>query len=188
MQDDEERKVLARIRAAEKRLRATPPTCLSGFKASPSGLRGVIFDGHGSNLNKIYHLSCSCGRDSFFVLGHVRESPLNQEPIFVSPLALKCASCEKVMELIDTDKHGFNGEMGASSTIRGTGRRTAYDHDQCGVQPFTIHVRFEHSSETLEDSTGHFTGREQDFFSWFSLIGKCDKCKTLLHLTDFECA
>ena len=33
-----------------------------------------------------------------------------------------------------------------------------------------------------------FTGREQDLFTWFSLLAKCCRCSQLLAVTDFECA
>jgi hypothetical protein len=52
----------------------------------------------------------------------------------------------------------------------------------------TAHARFEHSGETLADRTGLFAESEQEYFSWFSLVGECDGCKQLLRVVDFECA
>jgi hypothetical protein len=185
--DDGDDAALARIRAAEERIRSTPPRCLEGFALRPSRLKGVVFDGHGEPLNKVYQLACACGHDRFRVLGH---HVMNQRtPVFVSPLALECAACGKLTELIDTDVHGYDAELGhGSATIRGTGPRTPFACDTCGVRPMTAHARFEHSSETLEDSTGAFSGNEQNLFTWFSLVGQCDGCGRVLHVADFECA
>jgi hypothetical protein len=110
------------------------------------------------------------------VLGHHLKND-HGTPIFVSPLALECA------------QHGYDAELGhGSATIRGKGKRSAFACDKCGARPVTAHARFEHSGETLEDSTGAFTGNEQNLFTWFSLVGKCDGCKRVLHVADFECA
>lgn len=184
--DDDD--ALARIREAEERLQTTPPRCLSGFKAEPSELKGVTFDGHGEPLNKMFKLRCGCGHDHFRVLGHSLNNDRG-EPIFVSPLALECAICGNVTELIDTDEHGYDAELGhGSATIRGEGERSPFQCNRCGVRRMTAHARFEHSSETLEDSTGDFAGNEHNLFTWFSLVGECEGCKRVLRVADFECA
>jgi hypothetical protein len=183
--DDE---TLARLREAEERLWTAPPRCLAGFKLRSSDLKGVTFDGHGEPLNKVFQLACTCGHDHFQVLGHHLTNDRGTS-IFVSPLALQCAACEKVTELIDTDKHGYDAELGlGSATIRGTADRTPFACDECGVRPMTAHARFEHSSDIFEDSTGEFEGNEQNLFTWFSLVGHCEGCKRLLRVADFECA
>jgi hypothetical protein len=51
-----------------------------------------------------------------------------------------------------------------------------------------VFARFEYSYELFEDDFPEFAGREQDFFSWFSLLGKCRRCSQLLAVADFECA
>jgi hypothetical protein len=184
---DEDDAAIARFRAAEQRVLNTPPRCLAGFTLEPSPLKNYPFDGHGEPLNKVYRLRCPCGHDRFLTLGH----HLTNEgtPIFVSPLALECAACRKVTELIDTDRHGYDAEVGVmTTTIRGTGPRTAFACDRCGVRPTTAHARFEHSGETLEDSTGEWTGNEPNLFTWFSLVGECTGCNRLLAIADFECA
>jgi hypothetical protein len=186
-EDDEDAAAIARFEAAERRALTTPPGCLAGFRAEPSKLKGRRFDGHGEPRNAVYRLRCACGHDRFLTLGH----HLTNEgtPIFVSPLALQCAKCQKVTERIDTDEHGYDAEIGAvGTTIRGTGARTPYACDRCGVRPTTAHARFEHSAETFEDSTGEFAGNEHNLFTWFTLVGECDGCKRVLTIADFECA
>jgi hypothetical protein len=185
--EDEDEAAMARLRAAEERLRNTPPRCLAGFKVEPATLANVSFDGHGSDLNKVYKLSCTCGRDRFQVLGHHVSNQGHE--VFVSPLALECTACGKVTELIDTDEHGYDAELGhGSATIRGKGERTHFACDKCGVQPMTAYARFEHSGEELADSFLEEYPNTQDYFSWFSLVGTCDGCKRMLSVADFECA
>ena len=185
--DDEDAAAMARFRAAEQRVLNTPPRCLAGFTLEPSLLKDHPFDGHGEPLNKVYRLRCACGHDRFLTLGHhlINEG----QPIFVSPLALECAKCRKVTELIDTDQHGYDAEIGSmTTTIRGTGARAPFACGRCGVRPTTAHARFEHSGETLEDSTGEWTGNEHNLFTWFSLVGECDGCNRVIAIADFECA
>jgi hypothetical protein len=184
---DEDEAAMARFREAEERLRNTPPRCLAAFIFEPATLANVAFDGHGSDLNQVYKLSCTCGRDRFRVLGHHVNN--RGHDIFVSPLALECATCAMVTELIDTDQHGYDAELGhGSATIRGKGPRTHFACDKCGVQPMTAFARFEHSGEELGDSFLEGHPNTQDYFSWFSLVGTCDGCKRMLSVADFECA
>ncbi len=185
---DEQRAAMARFLEAEERLLNTPPRCLDGFQVEQTELENVLFDGHGSELNKIYKLACACGHDRFRVLGHHLENDRGQ-PIFVSPLALECASCGKITELIDTDQHGYDAELGhGSATIRGEGDRLHYACPNCGVRPMTAYARFEHSSEELADSFIESFPETHNYFSWFSLVGTCDGCQSPLNVADFECA
>ena len=186
--DDEDESAIARLREAEERLLTTPPRCLAGFRAEPATLTGVAFDGHGSDRNKVYRLSCPCGHDRFRVLGHFLRSDRGTD-LFVSPLALECAACGKVTELIDTDRHGYDAELGhGSATLRGDGPRTHYPCDKCGVRPMTAYARFEHSGEELADSFIEEFPNTQEYFSWFSLVGTCEGCQRMLRVADFECA
>ena len=186
--DDDDEAAVARFRAAEERLRRTPPRCLAGFDVASAGLPGVAFDGHGSDLDKVYRLACKCGQERFRVLGHHLKGGPDVD-LFVSPLALECAGCGKVTELIDTDEHGYDAELGhGSATIRGEGSRGAYACDRCGVRPMTAYARFEHSSEELADSFIEEFPNTEDYFSWFSLVGTCEGCQRVLRVADFECA
>ena len=179
---------LARIRAAEERIRTTPPRCLDGFIVRLSPPLGIAFDGHGEPLNKVYHLACNCQADLHKVLGHYETNDYGDR-IFVSPLALECVACGAVTELFDSAVHGYDPEVcGHSTTIRGAGARQHFACDRCGIKPLRVHARFEHSSEVLEDSTGEFTGNEPNLFTWFTLVGDCTGCRRMLTIADFECA
>jgi hypothetical protein len=182
-----------------------PPRCIAGFTATPAALPGVVFDGHASvppvpvpgvviegadHLNTVFLLTCVCGHDRHFVLGyHWRNPDFSNESVFLSPLSLRCASCGKETELIDTDRHGYDAELGGVvATALGEGERGEYRCDWCGVLPFQVCVRFENSADVFTRDFEEFRGREQDLFSWFSAVGRCSGCSRLLAIADFECA
>src|SRR5262249_47862620 len=109
--------------------------------------------------------------------------------VFLSPITLRCAACGKEVELIDTDRHGYDAEIGAIvATVRGKGERGEYQCDGCGPQAFQICARFEYPDDHFDWNNKEFRGREKDLFTWFSLVGKCPGCSRLLSITDFECA
>jgi hypothetical protein len=184
-----------------------PPRCIVGFTARPVTISGIVYDGHGSpsqlNIdasrvkieapeysNPVFWLLCSCGHDTHFVLGHYWRNPdYRNVLVFVSPLALRCGGCGKVSEMIDTDIHGYDGEIGdIAATHRGEGERAEFVCDKCGPREFQVFVRFEYPDDLFDGEFDKFRGREQDLFTWFSLIGKCVGCGRLLSVTDFECA
>jgi hypothetical protein len=112
-----------------------------------------------------------------------------QDLVFLSPLATRCAACEGVTDLIDTDRHGYDAEIGAIvATKRGEGDRVEFECEDCGRKPFRLWVRFEYSHDVLDRGISGFQGRREDLFSWFSLVGECAGCSRLLAVADFECA
>ena len=166
-----------------------PPRCLDNIDAEAVDLSGIVFDGHGEELNGIFRVWCGCGELTHYVLGHYWVNPdYKNLEVFLSPLALRCISCGKINELIDTDIHGYDAELGhGSGTVRGEGERDEYKCKNCGVQPFEIIARFEYSEELFGKDFEDFRGREQDLFSWFTLLGRCTSCKEVWHIADFEC-
>jgi hypothetical protein len=56
-------------------LRSHPPRCLAGFVTREDEMPGVAFDGHGENLNTVFLISCRCGHDRHYVLGHYWREP-----------------------------------------------------------------------------------------------------------------
>jgi hypothetical protein len=182
-----------------------PPRCLAGLTTTPATLVGLEFDGHASaltvqaagveidapnHLNTVFLLTCVCGHDRHFVLGyHWRNPDFHNKPVFLSPLSLRCASCGKETELIDTDRHGYDAEIGAVGfNAHALGERGEYPCDRCGRQPFQVCVRFENLDDLFDPHFEEFRGREQDLFSWFSAVGRCSGCSRLLRIADFECA
>ena len=112
-----------------------------------------------------------------------------QDLVFLSPLATRCEACEKVTELIDTDRHGYDPEIGAIvATQRREGERVEHKCEECGPKPLRLWARFEYTDDLFDRELSEFRGREQELFSWFSLVGQCSGCSRLLSVADFECA
>jgi hypothetical protein len=187
--------------------RTHPPRCIAGFRAQPVEMPNVTFDGHASppqldteapgvriegceHTNPVFWLFCSCGCNSHFVLGHYWRNPdYRNELVFLSPLALRCSACGKITELFDTAIHGYDAESGGiSACCRGEGERTEFACETCGPQQLQVFARFEYPDDLLGPDSEQYRGREQDLFSWFSLLGKCLRCGRLVEVTDFECA
>jgi hypothetical protein len=217
-------------------LRSHPPRCLAGFATRESELPGVVFDGHHENLNTVFLVSCECGHDRHYVLGHYwrepdgdtlaspdtygtfapsfvtkvherarqimmgRHNPSEPEPpsrlsrqtrdlVFLSPLAARCEACGRITELIDTNRHGYDAEIGALvATMRGEGDRVEHECKECGRKPLRLWARFEYSRDLFDRGIREFHGREQELFSWFSLVGHCSGCSSLILVADYECA
>jgi hypothetical protein len=184
-----------------------PPRCVVGFKTRRVELPGVVFDGHASapppradvtgvqiegrqHFNLVIQLLCTCGCGAHHALGHYWRNPDHDNvSVFVSPLALRCAECGKITELFDSDIHGYDAEIGAPPTNhRGEGERSEFACAKCGPTGLQAIARFEYSDDLFESGFEQFRGREQDVFSWFSLVGKCSGCGRLLDIADFECA
>jgi hypothetical protein len=184
-----------------------PPRCVAGFETRRVELPGVVFDGHASallpigkvtgvqiegpqHLNLVIQLLCMCGCDVHHALGHFWRNPdYGNMLVFVSPLALRCGKCGKITELFDSDIHGYDAEIGAPPTShRGEGERSEFPCSKCGPTGLQAIARFEYPDDLFESGFEEFRGREQDLFSWFSLVGKCSGCGRLLDVADFECA
>jgi len=191
MDDDELEAFLEkRYNDARARLMANTPKCLDDFVATPThDLDDHRFDGHGEPHNKVYALRCKCGGERLAVIGwHTTNPDFNNAKVFVSPLALRCATCGREAELFDTLRHGFDAEIDSHPThIRARGDRGPFTC-VCGGADFKPYARFEFSSETLEDSTGEWTGNEHNLFSWFSLVGDCAACGKRVDIAEFETA
>lgn len=183
-----EQSTLRQIRDAEERQRTLPPRCLENFRMRLSELSGDAFTSHRDPFSKVYQLDCSaCRHDQFWPLGQA--SRVGGLATLAGPLALECCNCGRIAELFDIAQHGLRAELGLHPALEPAGgERSLFACDRCGPQPLTAHTRFEHASEIVENITGEFTGNEQDLFTWFSLIGRCDGCERLLHVADFECA
>jgi len=188
--------------------RSHPPRCIAGFTAQPTELPGAKLDGHASasqfksdvppgvtidapeHINTVFALSCQCGGDRHYVHGHRWTNPdFDNAVVFLGPLVLECAACGKTTGLLDTDVHGYDAELGhASATVAGRGDRVVFECPSCGRQPLEASVRFEYPDDLFDGDSPELAGREQDLFTWFSLIGKCPQCSQVLAVADFECA
>ena len=191
MDDDELEAFLEkRYNDALARLNANTPDCLAGFDASlTKELDEHRFDGHGEPLNKVYALRCKCGGAHLAVIGwHATNPDFGNREVFVSPISLRCSACGRKAELFDMLLHGYDAEIESHPThIRAQGTRGPFAC-ACGGSAFKPYARFEFSSETLEDSTGEWTGNEHNLFTWFSLVGDCANCGKRVDIAEFETA
>jgi hypothetical protein len=154
------------------------------------------------NINTVFRLRCGCGHTKAYILGRYRPIPKEYHQafgpfFFDAPLALRCEFCNTVTELFDARTHGYNGEMGLSSIRSGntetgkdreSGERTEFKCEKCGPVPIEAIVRFEYPDDLFDEGLCAFAGREQDLFTWFSVVGRCSRCGQLIEVTDFECA
>jgi len=184
-------------------VRQHPPRCIAGFDVRPTELPGVQFDGHGSlpahlrgivsapeHINPIFALACKCGSNLHRVHGHEWTNPhRNNEVWFISPLALECAACGRMTDLFDSDAHGYDAELGSGvSAPRAEGRRVMLGCEDCEPTSFEAFARFEYPDDIFDGQTPEYAGREQDLFSWFTLVAKCSHCARMTFVADFECA
>jgi hypothetical protein len=185
-----------------------PPRCIAKFIALPTQLPVVEFDGHVSmsqlkfdtpsgvtidapeHINPVFALSCQCGSSRHYVHGYRWTNPdYHNVIVFLSPIVLECVACGKMTDLLDTDIHGYDAELGLiTATVHAEGDRVVFECPTCGRQPLDAFVRFEYPDDLFSDAFQEFTGREQDLFTWFSLVGRCPQCSQLLAVADFECA
>jgi len=150
----------------------------------------MTFDGHGEEINTLFQLKCSCGHSRSRVLGHYWRNPdYGNLIVFIGPVALRCDLCGRVAELIDTDIHGYDAECGHGSvTNRGQGERAEFKCEKCGASSMEVSIRFEYPDDLFSDDFKKFHGRQQDLFSWVTILGKCHSCCQMNTITDFECA
>jgi hypothetical protein len=188
--------------------RSNPPRCLAGFVARPTELPGVEFDGHVSmsqlnfdvpagvtidapeHINPLFALSCQCGGYRHYVHAYRWVNPdFHNAVAFLSPLVLECAACRKMTDLLDTDVHGYDAELGhGSATVRAEGEPVVFECPSCGREALEAFVRLEYPDDLFDGDFPEFAGREQELFTWFNLVGKCPKCSQVLAVADFECA
>ncbi len=184
--------------------RQHPPRCIAEFTSIPTEVRGVSFDGHasgdpppgdsiieaGGTIDVCFILQCRCGKNRHRVFGYYWRNPdFRNELVYLSPLTAECIFCGKITDIIDTDAHGYDAELGGIvATARGLGAKGEFACDQCGSRPLALCARFEFIDDSFHSSDKVFRGREQELFSWFTLLGKCDGCSRIMTVAEFECA
>jgi hypothetical protein len=157
-----------------------PPRCLAGFRAVPlkRPLRGM----ERSSELAYFELNCRCGGEHLFALGY-----LEDDDLFLGPLAAECATCSVVTELMNPEVHGYNGEIDSNSTMVGEGPRRRYPCPGCGEEGMRLFPWFIYRDERDEEWLESERPR-QDYFGAFGLHGECRRCGRLCDVTSFECA
>lgn len=167
---------------------AVPARCLSAFTTFSGG--DAI-----AELEKIiecvrFQIVCPCGTAEFTILGfHKTLSACPDLNIFSAPISLACYLCGRTGQLFDPNRDGYDGEIDSADSVTGSGESSMFFCPRCGETAFRPAVSLEYSldDDEMEDSA-ELAARPQDFFTWFTLFGKCVKCGHLTKVTDYECS
>ena len=167
-----------------------PPRCLHELTAVPVDMVGAVFDGHGEDLNPVFHISCKCGNETGKVRGYFWTNPdYNDMTVFISPFEFICPKCEVKRVFFDSAEHGSDAEFANfCSSARALGKPGVFACPECKNEIFKLFVRFEYFEDIFNDDSPEIKNRYQDAFTWFTLLGQCSKCSCQLTITELECA
>ncbi len=190
-------------RQLEKRLRTKAPSCVADFRLTPAALPGDRIDAKldpvkakfGALIadprdepHSAWVLACGCGHGTGQLLGH-RLSDYSEAPdcgdTIVGPLGFKCGSCGSIIELLDTDRHGYHARLGSPSKIRGKGRRPAFACRRCSGQEFTVLVAFLFWEGAIEVFLDEPTWQYEEYFNEFLCFCACAACGQVSEPTEF---
>lgn len=161
--------------------RAHPPRALQSLQAKPCEADWQ-FDGHGEPVNVVFELTCPCAGTLFNV-----SCGVDEDGTPCAPIRLECSACEMEHEIFDAEEHGYDAELNDTPHEE----PPAHDDLESDIEaPHEIVVRYEYPSEQLADPKGDIAwrGREQELFSWFTLLGRDPASKRLTFLYESECA
>jgi hypothetical protein len=96
--------------------------------------------------------------------------------LFVSPLSIQWSDGDHPQQLLDTDTHGYHGELGSSAKIRGTGEPATFACVSCGATEFAFEAEFHYWDETIDQWVEDPGWAAQDYFSVFTLHVRCGQC------------
>lgn len=162
------------VKRLRERLLRLPPTCIAGFRVQQWGPPE-----EGFWCPTAFWLKCRCGSEMGRILGHPLGDyhPTCAHPAqFVSPLGFKCPRCQKITEVIDTDRHGYHGMLGDSAVIRGRGRRRTFRCPTCNREELSLIVTFVYSEGVFDALRGEPVKKIKDYFSAFQAHAFCGDC------------
>jgi len=186
-----------------------PPQCIATFLVVSARLENLKFDDHGSsgiypdglaaNPNTVFAIRCQCGSGTHIIVGESEYQEIwrHENLVVAERYFLECGSCHSRHLLFDRYLHGYDAE---TSQLEGLSLSEIIGSDQplpnkekvtcrcpdCSNTTFEVFARFEYPPDLFDDSL--FQGREQEFFSWSTGLGKCHTCSTINMFMDFECA
>jgi hypothetical protein len=166
---------------------AHPPRNIAAFVTMSVNFPDIQFDGHGEELNPAFWIKCSCGSDEHRIHGF--KLIVEGGYIFLSPLAVECSKCAVRSELLDTDVHGYDAELGHGGTSRrAEGVATHFRCDTCSGVNFNTFVRYEYPADLFDGSFDETGKAKEDLFTWVTCVGRCTACQGMWIVADFECA
>ena len=169
------------------------PRCIEPFSPAAARRPAIQFDGHGEPLNSFFHLCCAkCGGDSLIVKGFqcFYEQDGERHDYFADPISLVCASCGWSNLAFDRKTDGYDAEAcdWFGEAREGTLRSFSCS---CGSDGGSSQVvaRFEYPGDLFEtDIVIDKSHGAENLFSWFTLVGTCNKCRNLVQIFEYECA
>ncbi len=161
-----------------------PPRLLAPWCPRPVPLPNWVFDGHGHAVNVAFVLACLCGSEKFDVSAHFDEETEGADGPH-GPVGIDCPACDASGDLFDPDEHGYDAEMGLREKVD---PGDWYDGIPSApvAPPYRVIVRLEYALDQL--GAPDFTGREQDLFSWITILGQDAETGALVQLFEEECA
>ncbi len=186
-----------------------PPKCVSDFLPQPAWLDNIDYNGHDSSgmypdglvakLNIVFALRCQCRAGVFRIVAESEQEEIwqYQNLVIAERYSLECSSCHSRHLFFNPSLHGYNAEtfqlegLSLSEDIERNqsnhkNEKVTCECPNCKNTAFEIFARFEYSADLFDEPD--FAGREQEFFSWFTGIGKCSTCSTVNVFIDYECA
>ncbi|QDV46854.1 hypothetical protein Enr13x_67630 [Stieleria neptunia] len=180
-------------RQLKKRVTTTPPRCISNLRAS---ITSVDVQSNGDTA--IYSVSCPCGSDHGVVLGHyLRDFSDTEENCMLSPLAWRCVACQKRLEFLDTDLHGYHAAngFGPGRHAKGSGRRKQLRCPNCDGRRMKLFLGFSYWDFDIfldaaelgydDPSSLHLFDNPEDYFHEIITLASCSNCSELIRFTDF---
>ena len=186
-----------------------PPKCVADLLTQSAWLDNIDYDGHGfsgiyrdrlvANPNIVFAIKCQCGGSVHSIVAESQHEEIwyYKNLVIAERYFLECSSCHSQHLLFDKFLHGYDAEV---SKIEGLSLseivETSQSHrknekitcecSNCKNTTFEVFARFEYPPDLFDEPS--FVGKEQEFFSWFTGIGKCSTCSTINLFIDYECA
>jgi hypothetical protein len=143
-----------------------------------------------SKTSTTFELQCACGGKLAQVIGHPLSRLNRQVPdslLFVGPLGFRCERCKKTTEILDTKLHGYHGELNASATYRGNGRRTAFRCPKCSQNLFAaVRASFHYGDAAFDLWEDDNEVALSDYFQGFGLHARCANCQAQSAITQLD--
>lgn len=189
--------------------RQHPPTNLKELTLQPISFTDISFDGHGfsgkfpdglvKNMDIVFKALCPCKGSTFTIQAASEHEEINyyQSLVIAEQYFFRCNSCGKQSLLFDPMQHGYNPEVSRLEEWRDEESELLVSKlevpekvwcacTNCGENEMELIIRLEYHNDLIGYKA--FARREEEFFSWFSVVGKCSNCSALNLFIDCECA
>jgi hypothetical protein len=173
-----------------------PPRCLQDIVATQTAAPDILLDTYTDSPNRFFGLTCRCGQKRFSILGEIVYEPLIGQDLLAGPVTAECEACRRHALLFDPSLHGFDVELDHLPPQRKEPLQAgAFECPSCKATSFTLTARFEYPARMLDalgagQDAGYKSqrGREEDLFTFFTLIGRCSGCEALVTIASQACA